>query len=134
MVVNLPINIEHSVNQLPRNFSESQTIQLQLFWKLSYTKLYLYVTIGLRVVLGATRYISTTELCKQQKLSYQRSGKSFVGLTDTVAFIVNPVKIILSVSFVLTRFLMKEIFLRMKNLLMLHGVIFSRTLMSFSRK
>ena len=42
MVVNIPINTEQSVNQLPRNFSQSQTIQMQLFRKLSYTKPYLY--------------------------------------------------------------------------------------------
>ena len=45
MVVNIPINTEQSVNQLPRNFSQSLTIQLQLFRKLSYTKPYLYETI-----------------------------------------------------------------------------------------
>ena len=74
LVVNIPINTEQSVNQLPRNFSQSQTIQLRLFRKLSYTKPYLYETIRPRVVLEAARYLYTTELCKQQKLSYQRSG------------------------------------------------------------
>ena len=37
MVVNIPINTEQSVNQLPRNSSQSQTTQLQL---LSQTVLY----------------------------------------------------------------------------------------------
>ena len=64
MVVNIPINTEQSVNQLPRKFSQSQTIQLQLFRKLSYAKPYLYETIRPRVVLEAARYLSTTELCK----------------------------------------------------------------------
>ena len=73
MVLNILINTEQSVNQLARNFSQSQTIQLQLFCKLSYTKPYLY-TIRPRVVLEAASYLSSTELCKQQKLSYQRSG------------------------------------------------------------
>ena len=62
MVVNIPINTAQSVNQLPRNFSQSQTIQLQLFRKLSYTKPYLYETIKPRVVLEAARYLSSTEL------------------------------------------------------------------------
>ena len=90
MVVNIPINTEQSVNQLPRNFSQSQTIQLQLFRKLSYAKPYLYETIRPRVVLEAARYLSTTELCKQQKVVLSEEWNSSVGLTDAVDFIVNP--------------------------------------------
>ena len=42
MVVNVPIGIDKTVNQLPRTFLQSQTIQLQLFRKLSFSKPYLY--------------------------------------------------------------------------------------------
>ena len=66
--VNIPIDTERTVNQLPRNFTQSQTIQLQLFRKLSYSKPYLYETIRPKAVLAAARYLSTTKLFKQQNV------------------------------------------------------------------
>ena len=50
-MVNVPIDIDKTVKQLPRTFLQSQTIQLQLFRKLSFSKPYLYDTIRPNVVL-----------------------------------------------------------------------------------
>ena len=68
MVVNVPIDIDKTVNQLPRTFLQLQTIQLQLFRKLSFSKPYLYETIRPNVVLEAACYLSTTELFKLEKV------------------------------------------------------------------
>ena len=89
MVVNIPIDTERTVNQLPRNFALSQTIQLQLFRKLSYSKPYLYETIRPKVVLAAVRFLSTTELFKQQNVVLSDEWDSRVGVGDSVDFIVN---------------------------------------------
>ncbi len=69
MVVNVPIDVDKTVNQLPRTFLQSQTIQLQLFRKMSFQKPYLYETIRPNIVLEAARYLSNTEIFKQQKIA-----------------------------------------------------------------
>ena len=103
MVVNIPINTEQFVNQLTRNLSQSLTMQLQLFRKLSYTKPYLYKRIRTRVVLEAARYLSTTELCHQQKVVLSEEWNTLVGLTDTVDFLLIPVcLLVLSGTFLRT--------------------------------
>ena len=92
MVVNVPIDIDKTVNQLPRTFLQSQTIQLQLFRKLSFSKPYLYETIRPNVVLEAARYLSTTELFKLEKVVISEHWVNSVARTGTnnVNFIVNP--------------------------------------------
>ena len=92
MVVNCPIDIDKTVNQLPRTFLQSQTIQLQLFRKLSFSKPYLYETKRPNVVLEAARYLSTTELFKLQKVVVSEDWVNSVARTGTnnVNFIVNP--------------------------------------------
>ena len=92
MVVNVPIDIDKTVNQLPRTFLQSQTIQLQLFRKLSFSKPYLYETIRPNVLLEAARYLSTTELFKLEKVVVSEDWVNSVARTGTnnVNFIVNP--------------------------------------------
>ena len=92
MVVNVPIDIDKTVNQLPRTFLQSQTIQLQLFRKLSFSKPYLYETIRPNVVLEAARYLSNTELFKLEKVVVSVDWVNTVSRTGTinVNFIVNP--------------------------------------------
>ena len=92
MVVNVPIDIDKTVNQLPRTFLQSQTIQLQLFRKLSFSKPYLYETIRPNVVLEAARYLSNTELFKLEKVVVSEDWVNSVSRTgtDNVNFIVNP--------------------------------------------
>ena len=90
MVVNIPIDTERIVNKLPRYFTHSQTIQLQLFRKLSFSKPYLYETIRSKVLLAAARYLSTTELFKQQNVVLSEEWNTSVGVGDSVDFIVNP--------------------------------------------
>ena len=92
MVVNVPIDIDNTVNQLPRTFLQSQTIQLQLFRKLSFSKPYLYETIRPNVVLEAARYLSDTELIKLEKVVVSEDWVNSVSRagTDNVNFIVNP--------------------------------------------
>ena len=92
MVVNVPIDIDKTVNQLPRTFLQSQTIQLQLFRKLSFSKPYLYETIRPNVVLEAARYLSNTELFKLEKVIVSEDWVNTVSRsgTDDVNFIVNP--------------------------------------------
>ena len=92
MVVNVPIDIDKTVNQLPRTFLQSQTIQLQLFRKLSFSKPYLYETIRPNVVLEAARYLSDTELFKLEKVVVSEDWVNSVSRTgaDNVNFIVNP--------------------------------------------
>ena len=92
MVVNVPIDIDKTVNQLPRTFLQSQTIQLQLFRKLSFSKPYLYETIRPNVVLEAARYLSNTELFKLEKVVVSEDWVNTVSRTGTVNvnFIVNP--------------------------------------------
>ena len=92
MVVNVPIDIDKTVNQLPRTFIQSQTIQLQLFRKLSFAKPYLYETIRPNVVLEAARYLSTTEFFKLEKVIVSENWVNSVSRTGSgnVNFIVNP--------------------------------------------
>ena len=92
MVVNVPIDVDKTVNQLPRTFLQSQTIQLQLFRKLSFLKPYLYETIRPNVVLEAARYLSTTELFKLEKVVVSEDWVNSVSRTGSgnVNFIVNP--------------------------------------------
>ena len=90
MVVNVPIDVDKTVNQLPRTFLQSQTIQLQLFRKMSFQKPYLYETIRLNIVLEAARYLSNTELFKQQKIPLSLTWIDDVSGGETkVDFIVN---------------------------------------------
>ena len=91
MVVNMPIDIDKTVNQLPRTFLQSQTIQLQLFRKLSFSKPYLYETIRPNVVFEAARYLSNTELFKLEKVVLSEDWVNTVSRTGTVNvnFIVN---------------------------------------------
>ena len=89
MIVNVPIDIDKTVNQLPRTFQQSQTIQLQFFRKLSFSKPYLFETIRPNVVLEAAFYLSNTELFKLQKVSLSEDWVNSVkGCTD-VNFIIN---------------------------------------------
>ena len=92
MVVNVPIDIDNTVNQLPRTFLQSQTIQLQLFRELSFSKPYLYETIRPNVVLEAARYLSTTEIFKLEKVVVSEDWVNSVTRTcsGNVNFIVNP--------------------------------------------
>ena len=92
MVVNVPIDIDKTANRLPRTFLQSQTIQLQLFRKLSFAKPYLYETIRPNVVLEAARYLSTTELFKLEKVVVSEDWVNSVTATGSgnVNFIVNP--------------------------------------------
>ena len=68
MVVNVLIDSEKTDDQLPGTFWQSETIQLQLFWKMSFKKSYLYESIRPDVVLEGTRFLTTTELFKQEKI------------------------------------------------------------------
>ena len=90
MIVNVPIDIDKTVNQLPRTFQQSQTIQLQLFRKLSFSKHCLFETIRPNVVLEAALYLSNTELFKQQKVSLSEDWVNSVKGSTDVNFIVNP--------------------------------------------
>ena len=92
MVVNVPIDIDKTVSQLPRTFLQSQTIHLQLFRKLSFAKPYLYETIRPNVVLEAARYLSTTEIFKLEKVVVSEDWVNSVTRTGSsnVKFIVNP--------------------------------------------
>ena len=91
MVVNVPIDVDKTVNQLPRTFLQSQTIQLQLFRKVSFQKPYLYETIRPNIVLEAARYLSNTELFKQQKIALSVTWIDDVSGGETkVDFIINP--------------------------------------------
>ena len=92
MVVNVPIYIDNTVNQLHRTFLHSQTIQSQLFRKLSCSKSYLYETKRLIIVLEATRYLSNTELFKLEKVVVSEVWVNSVSRTNTdnVDFIVSP--------------------------------------------
>ena len=92
MVVNVPIDVDKTVNQLSRTFLQPQTIQLQLFRKLSFSKPYLYETIRPNVVLEAARYLSTTELFKLEKVVVSEDWVNSVSRTGSgnVNFIVNP--------------------------------------------
>ena len=67
MIVNVP-GSEKTSDQLPRRFLESEISQSQLFRKTSFKKPYLYETIRLSVVLEATRFLTTTEFLKQEKI------------------------------------------------------------------
>ena len=92
MVVNVPIDVDKTVNQLPRTFLQSQTIQLQLFRKLSFSKPYLYETIRPNVVLEAARYLSTTEIFKLEKVVVSEDWVNCVTRAGSgnVNIIVNP--------------------------------------------
>ena len=92
MVVNVPIDVDKTVNQLPRTFLQSKTIQLQLFRKLSFSKPYLYETIRPNVVLEAARYLSTIEIFKLEKVVVSEDWVNSVTRTGSgnVNFIVNP--------------------------------------------
>ena len=92
MVVNVPIDIDKTVNQLPRTFLQSPTIQLQLFRMLSFSKPYLYETIRPNVVLESARYLSNTELFKLENVVVSEDWVKTVSRTGTVNvnFIVNP--------------------------------------------
>ena len=91
MVVNVPIDVEKTVNQLPRTFQQSQTIQLQLFRKLSYSKPYLYETIRPNLVVEAASYLSNTNLFKDQKVVLSVDWVNSVPENNgNVNFIVNP--------------------------------------------
>ena len=91
MVVNVSIDAEKTVDQLPRTFFQSETIQLQLFRKMSFKKPYLYETIRPNVVLEATRFLTTTELFKQEKIVVSDDwGNSVSKINTHVDFIVNP--------------------------------------------
>ena len=89
---NVPIDIDKSVNPLPRTFLQSQTIQLQLFRKLSFSKPYLYETIRPNLVLEAAPYLSDTEFFKLEKVVVSEDMVNTVSRTATVNanFIVNP--------------------------------------------
>ena len=58
--VNVPIDVHQTVLKLPRTFDQCQTIQLQLFRKMSYKRPYIYETIRPEKVLTAARYLLTT--------------------------------------------------------------------------
>ena len=91
MVVNVPIDVEKTVNQLPRTFQQSQTIQLQLFRKRSFSKPYLYETIRPNLVVEAARYLSDTDLFKDQKVVLSKDWVVSVSEKNGDAnFIVNP--------------------------------------------
>ena len=91
MVVNVPIDFEKTADQLPRTFLQSETIQLQLFRKMSLKKRYLYETIRPNVVLKATRFLTTTEFFKQKKIVVSDDwGNSVSEINTLVDFIVNP--------------------------------------------
>ena len=72
MVVNIPINTEQSVISCPGIFHNHRPFNCSCFAKLSYNN-HIYMRHHDQE-LEAARYLSTTELCKQQKLSYQRNG------------------------------------------------------------
>ena len=91
MIVNVPIDINKTVNQLPRTFQQSQTIQLQLFRKMSFSKPYLYETIRPNLVQEAALYLSNTELFKQEKVVFSVDWVKSVKESDKdINFIVNP--------------------------------------------
>ena len=92
MVVDVLIYIDKTVDQFPRKFLESQTIQLQLFRKLSFAKPCLYETIRPNVVLAAARYLSTTELFKLEMVVVSEDWVNSVTRTGSgnFNFIVNP--------------------------------------------
>ena len=92
IVVNVPIDIDKTVNQLPRRFLQSETFQLQLFRELSFSKPFLNETIRPNVVLEAACYLSNTELFKLEKVVVSEDWVNFVSRTGSVNvnFIVNP--------------------------------------------
>ena len=92
MIVNVPIDVEKSVNKLPRTFEQSQTIQLQLFRKMSYKKPYLYETIRPQNVLAAARYLLSTQLFREEGIEVSENWTHDIGVSGEVVadFIVNP--------------------------------------------
>ena len=53
LVVNVAIDVDTTINHLPRTFEQSQTIQLQLYRKMSYKKPYMYETIRPNVLMAS---------------------------------------------------------------------------------
>lgn len=92
MVVNVPIDVDHTVNQLPRTFDQSQTIQLQLFRKMCYKRPYIYETVRPKVVLTAAQYLLSTELFKAEGIKLSKTWSNDIGTNgeEEIDFIVNP--------------------------------------------
>ena len=92
MIVNVPIDVEKTVNKLPRTFEQSQTIQLQLFRKMSYKKPYLYETIRPQNVLAAARYLLSTQLFREEGIELSENWTHDIGVSgeEVADFIVNP--------------------------------------------
>ena len=67
--MNVPISVDNTVKNLPRNFDETSTIQLDLKRRINDSHSYIFETIRPRVVLDALNELLHTELYVQEKIT-----------------------------------------------------------------
>ena len=91
LVVNVPIDVDTTINHLPRTFEQSQTIQLQLYRKMCYKKPYMYETIRPHSVLMAAKYLIGRDLFQSEGIVLlDKWINEYINESGKVDFIVNP--------------------------------------------
>ncbi|MFN7491091.1 MAG: DUF6570 domain-containing protein [Chryseotalea sp.] len=67
-VVNVPVNVEKTLNMLPVNFKDSKIIQLNFMRKIDYTKPYMRDTVRPKIVIEAVKYLTSQKLYKDNAI------------------------------------------------------------------
>ncbi|RNA02141.1 ATP-dependent DNA helicase PIF1 [Brachionus plicatilis] len=90
-VVNIPIDTEQTLtNLLPRQFDQSETIQLKFMRRIDYTNPYYYDKIRPAKILAAMNFLVRTELFKENNIKFSQDFFDKYGLREEErAFIVD---------------------------------------------
>ncbi|XP_065370889.1 uncharacterized protein LOC135963037 [Calliphora vicina] len=88
-VVNVPIHLDKTVDVLPRNFDETEVIQVHLKRRLEYNHSFMTETIRPRKIIEAARYLVNTELYRKHNISISDDWIDNVGQNEEVLFISN---------------------------------------------
>ena len=68
-VVNVPVSVDSMVSILPRQMSDTQTIQIKLFRRMMYKDPYIYETVRPEVIYNAVKFLCETPLYKQHNIT-----------------------------------------------------------------
>ncbi|XP_065356189.1 uncharacterized protein LOC135950582 [Calliphora vicina] len=88
-VVNVPIQLDKTVNVLPRRFDQTEVIQVHLKRRLEYNHSFMTETIRPRIIIGAVQYLVNTDLYRKHNITISDDWLDTVGQNDEIPFISN---------------------------------------------
>jgi Helitron helicase-like domain at N-terminus len=102
-VVNVPLDVDHTVNMLPRNYNETHTIQLQWKRRMEFAHNYMFETVRPIRIFEAARYLVAQPLYQTNGINIDLTWMDSHADEGEENFVVNPADEVLRRAEILVR-------------------------------